>query len=97
MSRQTVCKELQKRLAVFLRCGTLCELKRETPRTQKVGRNMENTNARMPSMTYEEMIATRAERAVAAAARKAEWLKNADVDQMEIDEQERREFVALAD
>lgn len=48
-------------------------------------------------MTYEEMIATRAERAAAAAARKAEWLKNADVDQMEIDEQERREFQALAD
>lgn len=48
-------------------------------------------------MTYEEMIATRAERAKAAAERKAEWLKNADVDQMEIDEQERRELEALAD
>ena len=51
----------------------------------------------MQVMTYEEMIATRAERAAAAAARQAEWLKNADVDQMEIDEQERREFAALAD
>ena len=48
-------------------------------------------------MTYEEMIETRAERAISAAASKAEWLKNADVDQMEIEEQERREFEALAD
>lgn len=48
-------------------------------------------------MTYEEMIATRPQRAEEAAKRSAEWLANADLDQLEVDAQEMAEFEALAD
>lgn len=47
-------------------------------------------------MTYEEMIATRPQRAEEAKKRRVEWLANADLDQMEIDAQEMEEFESLA-
>lgn len=48
-------------------------------------------------MTYEEMIATRPQRAEEAAKRNAEWLENVDMDQLENDMREMEEFESLAD
>ena len=48
-------------------------------------------------MTYQEMLDTRAERQLEANKRKKEWLKNSDLDQIEIDQREMEEFIALAD
>lgn len=48
-------------------------------------------------MTYAEMIATRPQRAEEAAKRNAEWLANADQDQLENDLRELEEFESLAD
>lgn len=47
-------------------------------------------------MTYQEMLDTRVSRAEVAAQRKAEWLKNADIDQLENDLKELEEFESLA-
>lgn len=48
-------------------------------------------------MTYQEMLDTRAERKLAADERKEEWLKNVDLDQLEIDQGELDEFISLTD
>lgn len=48
-------------------------------------------------MTYDEMVATRPQRAIEAAKRNAEWLANADLDQLENDAKELAEFESLAD
>lgn len=48
-------------------------------------------------MTYQELLATRAARIAADAARKAEWLAGADLDQMETDNAELEQFKALAE
>ena len=47
-------------------------------------------------MTYEEMVATRPQRAAESAKRSAEWLANVDQDQLENDMHEMAEFEALA-
>lgn len=47
-------------------------------------------------MTYQEMLDTRADRQLAADKRKEEWLKNVDLDQLEIDQGELDDFLALA-
>lgn len=48
-------------------------------------------------MTYQEMIETRPARLEAAEKHKAEWLANADLDQMEIDHQELDSFQSLSE
>lgn len=48
-------------------------------------------------MSYEEFCATRAERAAAAAKRRAEWLANVDPLELEQTQREADEFAALSD
>lgn len=47
-------------------------------------------------MTYQEMLDTRQDRLLASEKRKAEWLKNIDLDQLEADLYELQEFESLA-
>lgn len=48
-------------------------------------------------MTYQEMLDTRADRQLASDKRKEEWLKNVYIDQLEIDQGEMDDFIALSE